>query len=184
MFHYEEISRYFARRMIRSYFSTGFGISKRYPLLSAMAGWVWRQGKAAVRKGESSPRKEARQEVWFSWGPPPPHSLPARWLAILMCYWADSSSAGWVISPSPSSAGHESQLPFENSPPIMQADTGMLFKNPQPICWSLLIYKGLRAESPVKTILDTVYTGFFGLWKRGGGEVPLRLPQTITFYCA
>jgi len=71
------------------------------------------------------------------------------------------------------------QAPLWKSSPIMQTDTGMLFKNPQPICWSLLIYKGLRAESPVKTILDTVYTSFFCLWKK----VPLRLPQTITFYC-
>lgn len=39
--------------------------------------------------------------------------------------------------------------------PIMQTDKGMLFKSPQPICWSLFIYKGLQAASPVKTILDT-----------------------------
>lgn len=133
------------------------GVSMDGERLATKEGWT-----------ESTEGRKTRSLVLAS----SPHSLPDRWLAILMCYWADSSSSGWVISPSPFSAGHESQLPFENSPPIMQTDTGMLFKNPQPICWSLLIYKGLRAESPVKTILDTIYTGSFGLWKRGGGGSP------------
>lgn len=73
--------------------------------------------------------------------------------------------------------------------PIMQTDKGMLFKSPQPICWSLFIYKGLQAASPVKTILDTYACSLAGsrlcfpppcLYNKAS----LRQPQTITFHCA
>lgn len=73
--------------------------------------------------------------------------------------------------------------------PIMQTDKGMLFKSPQPICWSLFIYKGLQAASPVKTILDTYACSLASsllcfpppcLYNKAS----LRLPQTITFHCA
>lgn len=92
-------------------------------------------------------------------------SPPDPRLAILMYHGADSSSPGWLL-PQPLSNRQWKQDPLWKFSPIMQTDIGMLFKNPQPICWSLLIYKGLRAESPVKTILDTVYTSFFCLWKK------------------
>lgn len=61
------------------------------------------------------------------------------------------TSLGSTLCPTPASS--ESRRNLWKFTPIMQTDKGLLFKNPQPICWSLLIYKGLEAPGPVKTHL-------------------------------
>lgn len=49
----------------------------------------------------------------------------------------------------------------------MRTDKGSLFKNPQPICRSLLIHKGLEATGPCENTFDTENTQMFLFLFRG-----------------
>lgn len=55
----------------------------------------------------------------------------------------------------------------ESSAMIMWTDKGSLLKNPQPICRSLLIHKGLEAAGPCENTFDIENTQIFPLLFRG-----------------
>lgn len=90
----------------------------------------------------------------LSFSPPPPQYIfqtELSYSSVSLC----SHKLGMGVLPQCLSARLRRQPLALKIFPIMQTDKGMLFKSPQPICWSLFIYKGLQAASPVKTILDT-----------------------------
>lgn len=125
--------------------------------------------------------------LFLSLVPSPSVYFKQSW--IIPVYHSAVTKLGMGVLPQSLSARLRRQLLALKIFPIMQTDKGMLFKSPQPICWSLFIYKGLQAASPVKTILDTYVRSLASspLCFPPScllNKVSLRLPQTITFHSA
>lgn len=93
--------------------------------------------------------------------PPVPHApfflyfqlFPAVYISnrveLFQCISLQSQAGDGHAPPIPPCQTMKADSCFENFP-IMQTDKGILFKSPQPICWSLFIYKDLQAASPIK----------------------------------